>query len=1138
MYLQDNHVVFGMGAAEVLDIRLLGPVEVHFGEHMLDIGGPKQRALLAVLALSANKAVPREVLIDRLWPDRPPDGAQHTLDVYASRLRKALEVDGAEPIVLARSGAYLLRIPVESIDVSRFERLAASGRRALAGNAARGAADDLSAALTLWRGEPLADISQEPFAQPEVARLNELRLGIIEDRIEADLALGRHAAIIGELGALVAVHPFRERLYQLLMIALYRCGRQAEALAVYQQGRRVLVEELGVEPSPALQRTERAVLEQDATLDPPRVSRIAALGQGDQEQPTAMGGRRARVLAAAGTSLALAVALLIAVAGSRAVAAAPYSVAVIDAGSGAVTADAAGVGRPAGVARGAGATWVTDSARDMLVEVTGAGQVADRIPVGRGPSGVVVGDGEVWVANEFDNTVSEINPAAQTEVKRIPVGNGPAALAYGYGSVWVANVTDWTVSRINVRLGVVTSTHTIALGGSPAAMAAGDGGIWVATTQNAQSGQLLLIDPRTDRVTKNFPADPAPGGVAVGAGSVWVSDATGFLQRFNPSTGARQRIPVAGTPVGVAYADGAVWVANGKGSVLRFDARTAGVVGATPVRGEPSSLAAAGGVVLLTVLPSLASHRGGTLTLVSSPFYMPAGAWSDPAVAWDYYDWQILTMTNDGLVGYRRVGGPAGNQVVPDLARSLPTPTGHGTTYTFRLRAGIRYSNGRLVRAQDFRRALERDFVINNGGGRVAFFYSGIVGAAACERRPQHCDLAQGVVTNDKAGTVTIHLMKADPDFLDKLALPFADAVPAGTPLHQVTLAQLQATGPYRVRSITLTRWILVRNPQFRQWSAQAQPAGYPDRIVLLPRVPPAVAVRAVERGSADVMFTQPPVSALAELKTKYANLLHAYPLGGTVFLFLNTRIRPFNVLAARQAVSDAIDRRVMIHMMGGTALPTCQVLPPGFPGYVRYCPWPAPDMARARQLVTASGTRGAKVTVVTGPLTNMPSGRAAGNYLVSVLHKLGYKTSLRAFSGEPGSVGKVAYINTINDPASHIQLGEFTWDEDFPAPSDFYVPLLTCPSIIPNNTGGVNVSKFCDSRIDLQIKQAMAAQTHSPNSAAAWSAWTAIDHQVADQAPLVPLYNPQALIVLSPRVGNFQFHPFWELLIDQLWVR
>src|SRR5262252_1702475 len=203
-----------LGTTAGIEYRLLGAIEVGVNGHVLDIGGQKQRALLAILVLSANKPVSRDVLADRLWGQHPPVGAQHTLEVYVSRLRKTLEPAAGGQVVLTRPGAYLLRATGEHIDLRRFERLACDGRRALAAHAPGRAAADLREALGLWRGEPLADINREQFAQ-------------------SDIALGRHADVVSELGALVAAHPLRERLYELLMIALYRCGRQADALAVY-----------------------------------------------------------------------------------------------------------------------------------------------------------------------------------------------------------------------------------------------------------------------------------------------------------------------------------------------------------------------------------------------------------------------------------------------------------------------------------------------------------------------------------------------------------------------------------------------------------------------------------------------------------------------------------------------------------------------------------------------------------------------------------------------------------------------------------------------------------------------------------------------------------------------------------------
>jgi YVTN family beta-propeller protein len=1126
----------------VIDYRLLGPLEVSANGGAIEIGGLKQRALLAILLLRANQPVSRDVLVHQLWGDNPPAGAQHSLEVYISRLRKTLEPAAGGRVVLTRPGAYLLRALAGQIDINRFERLAGEGRRALEANAPGRAAAGLRGALALWRGAPLADFSIEPFAQVEIARLDELRCGATEDRIEADLALGRHAAVVGELEALIAVYPLRERLYQQLMIALYRCGRQAEALAVYRSARRALVEELGIEPGPGLQRVERAILEQDVLLEPPaRPGGAQAIAPaGDRRSRPVAGTRRTRLLTAAGASLAVILALLVgsSSAGSgrpAPVAVGPDTVGVIDATRNVVSGVVTGAGRPGGVAYGAGAAWITDSADDLLLRVDTAHRVVDRIPVGRGPAGVTVAGGEVWVANESDGTVSEVNPAAGSVVATIQVGNGPGAIASGYGSVWVANLTDSTLSRIEQASGRVAAI--IPLGSAPAGLAAGSGGIWVTS---AETGRLLLVNPRTSRVSRAFPVGGSPGGVAVGAGSVWVADSGGAVARVDPATGRVKKFRVGGSPAGIAYADGAVWVADShSGSVARIDPWT-GSIRPMHVGNEPTALAAAGPDVLATVLPSLTSHRGGTLTLVAQ--LTPHDLSGDPAVAWDSYDWDILSVTNDGLVGYRRTDGPAGSTVVPDLATALPVPADGGKTYIFRLRPGIRFSSGTPVRPQDFRRALERVFRINHGGGPAAFFYSGLAGASQCERIPQHCDLAQAIVANDKANTVTFHLTAPDPEFLYKLALPFADAVPAGMPGHPAGPAQLPATGPYMTQSLMPGRsWILVRNPLFRQWSSQAQPGGYPDRIVLQLGVRPSAAVKAVEHGRADVLLTPPPASQIHELATRYAGQLHTGPVAATFALFVNTRVWPFSSLAARRALNYAIDRNTMIGLIGGplTAQPTCQILPPQTPGYRPYCPytinpspsgaWTAPDLAKAEQLVRASRTRGAKVTLVAGGFGAGVPVQATGRYLVSVLRQLGYRASLRVINPN-------TYYQQAGDSRRQVQIGEFDWYQDFPAPSDFIDPLFTCRSFHLDDPANINDSEFCNQRIDAQATQALPLEARNPGAAA--NLWAHIDHKIVGQAPWVPLYNPRALVLVSPRVGNYQFDTFWTVLIDQLWVQ
>jgi DNA-binding SARP family transcriptional activator len=209
-----GEVVLGWGREQVatmIEYRILGPLEVSTDGRMIEVGGPKLRALLVILLLRANQSVPRDVLVHDLWGEQPPAGAQGSLDVYVSRLRKALGAGTDGPVLVTRPGAYCLLLADDGqLDVRRFEQLVEQGRSALAANAPGPAAASLRAALGLWRGNALGDLGYEPFAQVETGRLEELRLGAIEDRFEADLALGRHAGVISELEALVVVHPLRE----------------------------------------------------------------------------------------------------------------------------------------------------------------------------------------------------------------------------------------------------------------------------------------------------------------------------------------------------------------------------------------------------------------------------------------------------------------------------------------------------------------------------------------------------------------------------------------------------------------------------------------------------------------------------------------------------------------------------------------------------------------------------------------------------------------------------------------------------------------------------------------------------------------------------------------------------------------
>ena len=261
-----------------MEFRILGPLEVLEEGQALTLGGSKQRALLALLLTHSNETLSSERLIDELWGERPPATAAKTVQVHVSRLRKTL---AADDVVLTREHGYELRVEPDRVDANRFERLVAEGRDGAVGADPEGAIELLERALALWRGRPFADLPEEPFAQREGARLEDVRVSALERMFEAKMALARHAEVVSPLQALIAEHPYRERLHAQLMLALYRADRQADALQAYQNARRRLVEDLGIEPGAQLRELEQSVLAQDPALALP----VAAVPEPELPMP-------------------------------------------------------------------------------------------------------------------------------------------------------------------------------------------------------------------------------------------------------------------------------------------------------------------------------------------------------------------------------------------------------------------------------------------------------------------------------------------------------------------------------------------------------------------------------------------------------------------------------------------------------------------------------------------------------------------------------------------------------------------------------------------------------------------------------------------------------------------------------------
>jgi DNA-binding SARP family transcriptional activator/streptogramin lyase len=576
-----------------MDFRILGPIEVAEGGRPVPLGAAKQRALLAVLLLHPNEVVSSDRLIDEIWRERVPAKAVKSIQVYVSQLRSSLGDDRLE----TRGPGYRLQVGPHELDAMRFERLLEEGREALVAGDAERAAGTLRAALGLWRGAALTDVAYEEFAQAEIARLEELRLVALEERIEADLALGRHVPLVAELEGLVRATPLRERPRAQLMLALYRSGRQAEALEAYQQARRVLVDELGLEPSRSLQELERAILTQDAALDLPVPGGTAVHRVRE----------RSGVLIMAGAALLLAAAIAAAAVellrgGPRAglAAVAPDSVAVIDPKSNEIVRAISVGARPIGVAAGVDALWTANFTGRTLSRIDPRESlVVATLGTDATPTGLAAGAGSVWIADEFAGTVRRVDPATNTLVDTIHVGGMPVALAVGAGALWIVDAAGDAVIRFDATTG---ARRTIRVGDGPADVAVGADGVWVA---NAFDRTLTRLDSSTGAVVQRAIALRfAPSHLAAGAGGVWV---TGTLAdevaRVDPASNAVQAtIPAGDGPTGVAIGRDAVWVADSSaGAVVRIDPRAGRVVKTIPIGASPDRLVVADGAVWVSV---------------------------------------------------------------------------------------------------------------------------------------------------------------------------------------------------------------------------------------------------------------------------------------------------------------------------------------------------------------------------------------------------------------------------------------------------------------------------------------------------------------------------------------------------------
>ena len=1131
-----------------MEVRLLGAIEASENGIRLPLGGPRQRAVLADLALHAGHVVSTGQLVEDLWGGRPPATAKRTVESYVYRLRHVLGASAADgaPLVTRPTG-YLLDAEAERVDVWQFRDLADRGRAALEQGDAAAAVTLFSTAIGLWRGPALADIREAAFAPLVAQRLEEERLTAVENLVEGRLALGQHGELVPELETLTRECPYRERFYAQLMMALYRSGRQADALAVFARARALLAGELGIEPGRQLRELQRAVLLQAPELEPGSTSARPRTGRVDGQQISALGGRRATGLvpprglrawrwAVVAAALGLAIVVVVPVL----LTAGPSRSSLLADGVGEVTA-AGGIARslilpdPPGAAVAAdGSVWVASPQGNVVYRIDPVtASLVQTIPVGGGPSAITASGPDIWVASALDGTVSRISAATSQVVQTIAVGTEPTGITAGGGAIWVADAAAGTVSALSPVSGRLIAA--IPLASAPFGVAFGVGSVWVTSPQ---ANSVTRVDPRSRQPGQQIQVGAAPTAITVGLGSVWVANSLdSTVTRVNPVTDAvAATIPVGDGPEALSVTGGSVWAASRlSGTLTRISAR--GTPAApVPVGGSPVGLAAAsgpdGGGGVWVAAGSSASSRptGGTLRVVSGN---PPGS-IDPALIYPQALALFSAATYDTLVTFQKTAGSSGLQLVPDLALVMPTVTGGGTVYSFTLRPGLRYSTGRPVRPADFRYAIERVLTLNP---TAAAFLDGIAGASACVPG-RLCDLARGIAADDSARTVTFRLTAPDPAFLDKLAFGFTAPVPSYVPATGPSRDPVPCTGPYMItRYVPRGLAIFARNPYFREWSAAAQPAGSPDRIVWTFGLPPAREAAAIEAGQAD--WTNDLLPGTAGLAARFPAQLHVNPLPTIAYTAFNTRVPPFNHPQVRRAFSLAADRRRLVTLLGGPdlATPSCQILPPGIPGYRPYCPftanpgasgaWTGPDLATARRLVAASGTTGMRVTVWSDSLPGDP---AIAAFTVSVLRELGYRASLHMASNP-------AVVQATNNSRRRIQATVNEWFADYPSASDFLDLFFRCSAFRLDDPAATrNGSFFCDPTADRLMNIADREQATNPVQAA--ETWAKADQAVTFAGPWVILANLNNVDFLSARVTNYQYNPFMGVLLDQLQIR
>lgn len=930
--------------------------------------GRQGRLLFAYLMVERGRPVPRDELAAALWGEAPPATWEKALTVLVSKLRSLLTEAGldAPRALTAAFGCYRLELPEGTwIDVVAAADAADEAERALE------ASDPAEAKTAALLAESLTRRTFLPgdncvWVEDKRRELAGTRSRVVTALADACLRTGAGGEAVSWAQQAIRLEPFRETGYRLLMEAHAADGNRAEALRVYERCRRLLADELGAYPSPETESVYQRLLQA-----PPAPKRPPPEHPAPGRPPAAARGRRAarpRLLAGAALAVVVAASVLVGVAaasgGQKQVAGPANSVVALDP-NGSVTTTLAVGARPVAAVAAADSLWVANLDDHTVTRIDlSSRRILESIPIGGAPTALAATPGAVWVS---DNTgeISRIDPEYD-----LPVQTGQLAadstLPHGTawpmqaasGSIWIVD-PDGYVAQFDPGSGRLTGAE-VDVGNEPSAVAAGAASLWVT---NSADGTVTRIDPVT-KVASTIPVGHGPDAVAVNAAGVWVANAgDDALVRINPNTGAVAATASVGDgPAAVVATATALWVANARGdTVMRLDPRSGAVTKTIHLGGSPTALVSAAGQVWVTVAPAPppAPLTGGTAHFTIQDDFPSL----DPALAQDPSPEEVMYATCANLVTYPDNPGPAGSQIVPEVAEAVPAPTDGGRTYTFTIRPGFRFSppSNEAVTAQTFKATIER-VASPQLESPFASEFSGVVGYHdyVTGKAPG----LSGVVA--RGNTLTITLSQPDGSFLANLAGGAACAVPIGTPPVS-GLDDIPSAGPYYIFSYSPhQQLILRRNPNYH-----GDRPHHLDQMVFTIGIDSARAVAEIEAGTADYAVDGLPRDAGPGLESQYgpgskaARAGHQQyfisPANGVQILYMNTSRPLFSNVRLRLAVNYAIDRAALAAQSQRFAdvnpfnagKPADDYMSPVTAGATssHLYPLAGPDLRRARQL-------------------------------------------------------------------------------------------------------------------------------------------------------------------------------------------